>query len=323
MHSCACGPVYGEAGAMPASRILHLAVSGRKERLVFDPVTLRVARRTPGGSMTQIFDRPRFATLRASFRTTIVAPSTRPVSPSRRSGRPEPRLARPQRSHLRSDDATQILLNERTPPWVSEESQTIHLITWMNPTHKTMRTTAAHSSETSRSLALVTLRSTIVESLPAGSEVGENSTGNAHCRNPYCEDQTEKCGYRSSGWRRIVAGSWNLRTCQRLPSSPLIASGPSTSGQRGKGRPTVGTSQRAATPDRRTLCGNLVVARRGRKPPRRAEARALYDEGLTMDEIATLFGVTRQRVSGLLRKEARAAPDNAAHVRGVRGHVAR
>ena len=30
---------------------------------------------------------------------------------------------------------------------------------------------------------------------------------------------------------------------------------------------------------------------------RRAEARALYDEGLTMDEIATLFGVSRQRIA--------------------------
>jgi DNA-binding transcriptional ArsR family regulator len=35
---------------------------------------------------------------------------------------------------------------------------------------------------------------------------------------------------------------------------------------------------------------------------RRAEARALYDEGLTMDQIAERFGVTRQRVSALLRK---------------------
>ena len=34
---------------------------------------------------------------------------------------------------------------------------------------------------------------------------------------------------------------------------------------------------------------------------RRLEARALYEEGLTMDEIAQLFGVTRQRVSALLR----------------------
>ena len=35
---------------------------------------------------------------------------------------------------------------------------------------------------------------------------------------------------------------------------------------------------------------------------RKAEARALHDEGLTMDQIAELFGVTRQRVSALLRE---------------------
>src|SRR4051794_4866037 len=35
---------------------------------------------------------------------------------------------------------------------------------------------------------------------------------------------------------------------------------------------------------------------------RRAEARALYAEGLTMDQIAERFGVTRQRVSALLSK---------------------
>ena len=34
---------------------------------------------------------------------------------------------------------------------------------------------------------------------------------------------------------------------------------------------------------------------------RRAEARALYEEGLTMDQIAKHFGVSRQRVSTLLR----------------------
>jgi DNA-directed RNA polymerase sigma subunit (sigma70/sigma32) len=37
---------------------------------------------------------------------------------------------------------------------------------------------------------------------------------------------------------------------------------------------------------------------------RRAEARVLYREGLTMDQIARLFGVTRQRVSALLREAA-------------------
>jgi DNA-directed RNA polymerase specialized sigma24 family protein len=35
---------------------------------------------------------------------------------------------------------------------------------------------------------------------------------------------------------------------------------------------------------------------------RRAEARALHAEGLTMEQIAQRFGVTRQRVSTLLRK---------------------
>jgi DNA-binding LacI/PurR family transcriptional regulator len=35
---------------------------------------------------------------------------------------------------------------------------------------------------------------------------------------------------------------------------------------------------------------------------RRAEAEALYAEGMTMDQIAERFGVTRQRVSALLRR---------------------
>jgi hypothetical protein len=35
---------------------------------------------------------------------------------------------------------------------------------------------------------------------------------------------------------------------------------------------------------------------------RRAEARALHDEGMTMERIAELFGVTRQRVSALVRR---------------------
>jgi hypothetical protein len=35
---------------------------------------------------------------------------------------------------------------------------------------------------------------------------------------------------------------------------------------------------------------------------RRTQARALHGEGMTMDEIAKLFGVTRQRVSALLRE---------------------
>ena len=40
---------------------------------------------------------------------------------------------------------------------------------------------------------------------------------------------------------------------------------------------------------------------------RRAEALALHKEGMTMEEIAERFGVTRQRVSALLR-EARRDP---------------
>src|SRR4051812_15353541 len=35
---------------------------------------------------------------------------------------------------------------------------------------------------------------------------------------------------------------------------------------------------------------------------RRIEAKVLHGEGLTMDRIAALFGVTRQRVSALLRE---------------------
>ena len=35
---------------------------------------------------------------------------------------------------------------------------------------------------------------------------------------------------------------------------------------------------------------------------RRAEAEALHAEGMTMEQIAKSFGVTRQRVSALLRK---------------------
>ena len=35
---------------------------------------------------------------------------------------------------------------------------------------------------------------------------------------------------------------------------------------------------------------------------RRAEAKALYDEGASMEEIAALFGVSRQRVSALISR---------------------
>ena len=37
-------------------------------------------------------------------------------------------------------------------------------------------------------------------------------------------------------------------------------------------------------------------------PPCLTEARVLHGEGMTMDQIAKLFGVTRQRVSALLRE---------------------
>jgi DNA-directed RNA polymerase sigma subunit (sigma70/sigma32) len=45
---------------------------------------------------------------------------------------------------------------------------------------------------------------------------------------------------------------------------------------------------------------------------RRAEARALHHEGMTMDEIAHLFGVTRQRISALLRDAGPAREPSAA-----------
>lgn len=47
---------------------------------------------------------------------------------------------------------------------------------------------------------------------------------------------------------------------------------------------------------------NLDALRREGAALRRAEARALHDEGVTMERIAELFGVTRQRVSALLRE---------------------
>jgi predicted DNA-binding protein (UPF0251 family) len=43
---------------------------------------------------------------------------------------------------------------------------------------------------------------------------------------------------------------------------------------------------------------------------RRAEALALHDEGMTMEEIAERFGVTRQRVSALLRVARRDSSDS-------------
>lgn len=50
---------------------------------------------------------------------------------------------------------------------------------------------------------------------------------------------------------------------------------------------------------------NLERLRMSGAELRRAQAEALHDEGLTMGEIAELFGVTRQRVSAILRRGAR------------------
>jgi hypothetical protein len=44
---------------------------------------------------------------------------------------------------------------------------------------------------------------------------------------------------------------------------------------------------------------------------RRLEARALYAEGLTMAQLATVFGVSRQRVSALLRSSEDPPPATA------------
>ena len=41
---------------------------------------------------------------------------------------------------------------------------------------------------------------------------------------------------------------------------------------------------------------------------RRAKARALHEEGMTMDQIASLFGVTRQRISVLLQPRPSNSP---------------
>jgi hypothetical protein len=46
---------------------------------------------------------------------------------------------------------------------------------------------------------------------------------------------------------------------------------------------------------------NLEALLRTGSRLRRAEAAALHGEGMTMDRIADLFGVTRQRVSALIR----------------------
>ncbi len=50
-----------------------------------------------------------------------------------------------------------------------------------------------------------------------------------------------------------------------------------------------------------TISANLERLRTRGAALRRAQAQALHDEGLTMEEIAGLFGVTRQRISAILR----------------------
>ena len=50
------------------------------------------------------------------------------------------------------------------------------------------------------------------------------------------------------------------------------------------------------------LTGNLDRLLAAGAELRRAQARALHNEGATMEEIAKLFGVTRQRISALLRQ---------------------
>ena len=42
---------------------------------------------------------------------------------------------------------------------------------------------------------------------------------------------------------------------------------------------------------------------------RRSEAKALYEDGLTMSELASVFGISRQRVSILLREQSGESDD--------------
>jgi hypothetical protein len=50
---------------------------------------------------------------------------------------------------------------------------------------------------------------------------------------------------------------------------------------------------------------------------RRAKARALHGEGVTMETIAELFGVTRQRVSSLIRPQGEDGPRRRQRRRGA------
>ncbi len=49
---------------------------------------------------------------------------------------------------------------------------------------------------------------------------------------------------------------------------------------------------------------------------RQAEAHALHDEGMTMEEIGRLFGLTRQRISTLIRAAVVPAPDHGSDQNG-------
>lgn len=49
------------------------------------------------------------------------------------------------------------------------------------------------------------------------------------------------------------------------------------------------------------LTQNMAVLSGAGSRLRRLEAKALHDEGVSMERIASLFGVTRQRISELLR----------------------
>lgn len=53
------------------------------------------------------------------------------------------------------------------------------------------------------------------------------------------------------------------------------------------------------------VTANLEALQSAGSHLRQAQARALYDDGLTMEQIAELFGVTRQRVFAILNREAR------------------
>jgi hypothetical protein len=53
------------------------------------------------------------------------------------------------------------------------------------------------------------------------------------------------------------------------------------------------------------LTRNLQALTTAGSQLRRLEARALHDEGLSMERIGRLFGVTRQRISELLRQPDR------------------